>query len=151
MLGFRQMKRINTALSRISPLAPLVLRIAIGGIMLYHGIDKLRGGMDGVEGMFTMMDVPAPALSAPLVTALEVIGGIALIAGLGTRLAAASLAAVLTGAVLFVKTDLGIISSGPMPGAELDIALLAGLVALLLLGPGNMSADRAVGLEPALT
>lgn len=100
------MKRINTTLSRVSPLAPLVLRIAIGGIMLYHGIDKLRGGMDGVEGMFTTMDVPAPAVSAPLVTALEVIGG---------------------------------------------IALLAGLVALLLLGPGNVSADRAVGLEPALT
>lgn len=145
------MERINTTLSRISPLAPLVLRIAIGGIMLYHGIDKLRGGVDGVEGMFTMMDVPAPALSAPVVTALEIIGGIALLAGLGTRLAAASLAAVLAGALLFVKADLGIISSGPMPGAELDIALLAGLVALLLLGPGNVSADRAVGLEPVLT
>ena len=97
-----------------------------------------------------MMEVPAPALTAPLVTALETIGGLALLAGIGTRVAAASLAAVLAGAVVFVKTDLGIISSGPMPGAELDIALLAGLVALLLLGPGNLSADRAVGLEPAL-
>lgn len=144
------MTRFNTALSRISSLAPLVLRLAIGGLMTYHGIDKLRGGIDGVEAMFTMMDVPAPALTAPLVTALEIIGGFALLAGIGTRLAAASLAGVLTGALLFVKTDLGIISSGPMPGAELDIALLAGLVALLLLGPGNVSADRAVGLEPAL-
>lgn len=98
-----------------------------------------------------MLDVPAPALTAPLVTALEIIGGLALLAGIGTRLAAASLAGVLTGALLCIKTDLGIISSGPMPGAELDIALLAGLVALLLLGPGNVSADRAVGLEPALT
>jgi putative oxidoreductase len=145
------MTRFNTALSRISSLAPLVLRLAIGGLMTYHGFDKLRGGMDGVEAMFTMMDVPAPTLTAPLVTALEIIGGLALVAGIGTRLAAASLAAVLTGALLFVKTDLGIISSGPMPGAELDIALLAGLIALLLLGPGNMSADRAVGLEPVLT
>lgn len=144
------MTRFNTALSRISSLAPLVLRLAIGGLMTYHGFDKLRGGIDGVEAMFTMMDVPAPALTAPLVTALEIIGGFALLAGIGTRLAAASLAGVLTGALLFVKTDLGIISSGPMPGAELDIALLAGLVALLLLGPGNVSADRAVGLEPAL-
>jgi putative oxidoreductase len=145
------MTRFNTALSRISSLAPLVLRLAIGGLMTYHGFDKLRGGIEGVEAMFTMMDVPAPALTAPLVTALEIIGGLALLAGIGTRLAAASLAGVLTGALLFVKTDLGIISSGPMPGAELDIALLAGLVALLLLGPGNVSADRAVGLEPALT
>lgn len=145
------MTRINTALSRISPLAPLVLRLAIGGIMLYHGIDKLRGGVGGVEDMFTMMDVPAPAATAPLVTAVEIIGGLALIIGIGTRLAAASLAIVLTGAVLLVKADLGIISSGPMPGAELDIALLAGLVALLLLGPGDLSADRAAGLEPAAT
>jgi putative oxidoreductase len=145
------MKRINTTLARISPLAPLVLRLTVGGIMLYHGINKLRGGMEGVEAMFAMMEVPAPSLSAPLVTALEVIGGVALLAGLGTRLAAASLAAVLIGALFFVKADLGIISSGPMPGAELDIALLGGLVALVLFGPGNVSADRAVGLEPAFT
>lgn len=145
------MTRINKALSRLSSLAPLVLRLAIGGLMTYHGFDKLRGGIAGVEEMFTMMEVPAPALTAPLVTALEIVGGLALLAGIGTRVAAASLAAVLTGALLFVKTDLGIISSGPMPGAELDIALLAGLVALLLLGPGNVSADRAVGLEPALS
>lgn len=145
------MKRINTTLARLSPLAPLVLRIAIGAIMLYHGINKLRGGMEGVETMFATMEAPAPSLSAPLVTAVEVIGGVALMVGLGTRLAAASLAAVLVGALFLVKADLGIISSGPMPGAELDIALLGGLVALLLLGPGNVSADRAVGLEPALT
>lgn len=33
-----------------------------------------------------------------------------------------------------------------MPGAELDIALLAGLVALLLLGPGRISIDRVIGI-----
>lgn len=99
----RRMTRINTALSRMSSLAPLVLRLALGGLMAYHGFDKLRGGMDGVEEMFTMMEVPAPALSAPLVTALEIVGGIALIAGIGTRLAAAALAGVLAGALLFVK------------------------------------------------
>ena len=83
---------LNTAPSRISSLAPLVLRLAIGGLMAYHGFDKLRGGIDGVETMFTMMDVPAPALTATVVTALETIGGIALLVGIGTRLTAASLA-----------------------------------------------------------
>ena len=34
-----------------------------------------------------------------------------------------------------------------MPGAELDIALLAGPVAILALGPGSPSLDRAVGLD----
>ena len=53
------------------------------------------------------------------------------------------------GALPYVKTDLGVISSEPMPGAELDIALLAGLVAVVLLGPGTPLIDRATGLDPA--
>lgn len=143
------MIRINAALDRMSSLAPLVLRIAIGVVMAYHGVNKLRGGIDGVEEMFTMMDVPAPGVTAPLVAIIEVVGGVALVVGIATRLAAAALALVLAGALVLVKSDLGIISSGPMPGAELDIALLAGLVAVMLLGPGDLSADRAAGLEPA--
>lgn len=141
------MMNLNAAAGRLSALAPLVLRLAIGGVMGYHGIQKLTGGLAGVEEMFRMFQVPAPAATAAAVTAIEIIAGFALLVGVGTRLAAAALALVLLGAIVFVKSDLGIISSQPMPGAELDIALLAGLVALILLGPGPLSADRAVGLE----
>lgn len=143
------MTRMNLALSRLSSFAPLVLRVAIGGVMAFHGIEKVRGSIDGVETMFTMMSVPAPAFTAPLVAGIEIVAGLALIAGVATRIAAALLALVLAGAIVFVKLDLGIISSGPMPGAELDIALLAGLIALLFLGPGDLSVDRAIGVEPA--
>ncbi len=142
------MTNLNAALGRLSSLAPLVLRLAIGGVMAYHGIDKFRGGIGGVEEMFQMWQVPAPAVTAAAVAVIEIVAGLALLVGVGTRLAAAALSVVLLGAMLFVKTDLGIISSQPMPGAELDIALLAGLVALILLGPGPLSADQAVGLEP---
>lgn len=34
-----------------------------------------------------------------------------------------------------------------LPGAELDLTLLAGLTALMILGPGPLSVDRATGLE----
>ncbi|MDP9440915.1 MAG: DoxX family protein [Actinomycetota bacterium] len=117
--------------------------------MAYHGFSKLFGGLDGVTGMFEMMEVPAPPVAAPVVTFIEIVAGLALIAGIGTRIAAPLLAIVLLGALVLVKVDLGIISSGPMPGAELDLALLAGLVALLLMGPGDVSADRAFGLAHA--
>lgn len=142
------MTNLNAALGRLSSLAPLVLRLAIGGVMAYHGIDKFRGGIGGVEEMFKMWQVPAPAVTAAAVAVIEIVAGLALLVGVGTRLAAAALSVVLLGAMLFVKIDLGIISSQPMPGAELDIALLAGQVALFLLGPGPLSADQAVGLEP---
>lgn len=58
--SFLRMTRINTALSRISSLAPLVLHLAIGGLLGLPGFDKLRGGIDGVEPMFTMMDARRP-------------------------------------------------------------------------------------------
>jgi len=142
------MTTTNAAIGRLSTFGPLVLRLGIGLVMAYHGIDKFRGGIGGVEEMFRMWEVPAPGITAPLVAVIEIVGGTALILGIGTRLSAAMLAAVLVGAILFVKTDLGLISTGPMPGAELDLALLSGLVALVLMGPGPVSASRALGIGP---
>lgn len=141
------MTNMNAAIGRLASLAPLVLRLAIGGVMAYHGVEKFRGGIGGVEEMFQMWGVPAPGFTAPAVAVVEIVAGLALVVGIGARVAAAALAVVLVGAVFYVKTDLGIISSGPMPGAELDIALFAGLAALILMGPGPASADRAAGLE----
>ena len=54
------------------------------------------------------------------------------------------------GAILYVKADLGIISSEPMPGAELDLAYLAGLVAVFAAhGVGRLSLDAILRLEQA--
>lgn len=47
-----------------------------------------------------------------------------------------------------MKADLGIISTTPMPGAEIDIALLAGLVVVFIVGPGAAAVDGAIGVEP---
>lgn len=51
-------------------------------------------------------------------------------------------------AITYVKLDLGVISSEPMPGAELDLALLAGLVAVIVTGTGMASVDARLGVEP---
>lgn len=92
--------------------------------------------------------MPAPGLAAPLTAVVEIVAGILLVVGLGTRVAAMALSAVMIGALIYVKQDLGIISSVPMPGAELDLALLAGLVAVIVLGPGRLSLDHQLGIEP---
>lgn len=48
-----------------------------------------------------------------------------------------------------MKLDIGLIAGtgASMPGAELDLALLAGLVAVLLLGPGRPSLDHVLNIE----
>ena len=142
------MYQICSTLNRGRPAAPLVLRIVIGGLFIWHGIDKFNVGISMIEEMFTMWGVPAPGLTAPLTAVVEIVAGIMLVVGLGTRVAAMALSVVMIGALIYVKQDLGIISSQPMPGAELDLALLAGLVAVIVLGPGRLSLDHQVGIEP---
>lgn len=142
------MHQVCSILNRGRPLAPLVLRVVLGGLFIWHGIDKFDAGISMIEDMFTMWGVPVPGLTAPLTAVVEIVAGVMLVLGLGTRIAAMALSVVMVGALIYVKQDLGIISSEPMPGAELDLALLAGLVAILVLGPGQFSADHQVGIEP---
>lgn len=142
------MHQVCRTLSRARPVAPLVLRVVIGGLFIWHGIDKFDVGISMIEDMFRMWGVPAPGFTAPLTAVVEIVAGTLLVLGLGTRLAATALSVVSIGALIYVKQDLGIISSEPMPGAELDLALLGGLIAVIVLGPGPISLDHRLGIEP---
>ena len=139
---------LATALNRLSSAAPLVIRIILGVLFIYHGVDKFDVGLDNVEAAFDSWGVPAPGISAPAVAIFELVGGVALVLGLATRVVAALFVVQLAGALIYVKQDLGILSSEPMPGAELDLAYIGGLVALVLLGPGWLSLDERLRLEP---
>jgi uncharacterized membrane protein YphA (DoxX/SURF4 family) len=142
------MHQVCSTLNRFRPAAPLVLRVVLGGLFIWHGIDKFDTGISMVEGAFRGWDVPAPGLTAPLTAVVEIVAGAALVLGIGTRIAAMLLGVVSIGALVYVKQDLGIISSAPMPGAELDLALLAGNLALIVHGPGRISLDHQLGIEP---
>jgi len=127
----------------------VILRLGLGLVFAVHGWQKLANGPAGFAGMLTGLGVAAPAVFSWLVTIAELVGGIMLFLGLLTRLVTLPLIATIIGAILLVKTDLGIIAPAgtPTPGAELDIVLLAGLVALLLMGPGRLSIDHMVGVD----
>lgn len=143
------MHQVCSTLNRGRPAAPLVLRVVLGGLFIWHGIDKFDVGISMIEDMFQMWGVPAPGVTAPLTAVVEIVAGVMLVLGLGTRVAAMVLSVVMVGALVYVKQDLGVISSAPMPGAELDLAMLAGLVAILVIGPGRASLDDRLGIEPA--
>ncbi|MBA2530110.1 MAG: DoxX family protein [Euzebyales bacterium] len=119
--------------------------------MAAHGWQKLTmmGPANFGRDMLAGLGIPAPVAFGYLVTFTELIGGLLLIVGLLTRLATLPLIVNLTVATIAVKLDLGLIAAtgAPMPGAELDLSLIAGLVAVLLLGPGRPSLDHLLGIE----
>jgi len=128
--------------NRARPLALLVTRVIVGVVFFWHGLSKFRGGLDGVEGMFTEWGVPIPGLAVLFVALVELVGGIGLILGLGSRIWALVLSIVMIGALFYVKADLGITG-----GANTDLGLLAALVSIIGSGPGAVSADAAMSLD----
>lgn len=115
--------------------ALLVLRLAAGIIFVLHGYGKLFGHAPGMEmftGMVGNLGFPAAGAFAYLAALTEFIGGIALILGVAVRIAAPLLAIVMLVAFVAVK-KLG------LPAGDPDLALLAIVVALGMMGPGRYS------------
>jgi len=123
-------------------LALLLIRLMVGGSFCAHGAQKLFVfGIAGITKGFTQFGVPLPAITAPLVTFVELFAGIALIIGLLTRLAAFGLAIDMLGAMAFVHFKNGFF----LPtGYEYALTLLVICLAIMTAGPGRYSLDANI-------
>jgi len=130
-------------------IALLLIRLAVGVIMVAHGYQKVfTYGLAGVSGGFAQMGIPMANIVGPLVALVELLGGIALIIGLLTRLAALGLAIDMLGAILLVHFKNGFF----LPqGYEFVLALFTMAVALAFMGAGEFSLDGLIGRRKGLT
>ena len=119
-----------------------LLRVIAGVIFFAHGYQKVfTFGFAGVAGFFGQMGVPMPGFTGPAIGTLEVVGGLALILGLLTRIFGFLLACDMLGAILFVHAKAGFF----MPnGMELVLALCGMAATLAIAGGGGFSADTAL-------
>ncbi|MGH7446285.1 MAG: DoxX family protein [Longimicrobiales bacterium] len=119
-----------------------LLRVVTGLIFAMHGWQKLfQFGLEGVTSGFAEMGVPLPAITAPGVSLLELVGGIALIVGLLTRVFSALLAIDMIGAILIVHLAAGFF----LPeGYEFALIMFAASAALALMGAGAWSVDHVI-------
>lgn len=123
--------------------AQTILRVVIGFLFAAHGWQKyFQFTLDGTTAAFGQMGIPAAGLVAPVVATLEIVGGIALILGVLTRIFAVLLTVNMLGAIFLVHISAGVfVEAG---GYELVLALAAGAAAIALLGAGRISVDRFI-------
>lgn len=124
----------------LQPLGPLLARACVGWVFLWSGWGKL-GALEQVVENFRGWGIPAPEMLAPFVSGVEFVGGILLLLGLFTRIAAVPLAItmiVAIGSVLWADVhslfDLLALS---------EFAYLAIFIWLALAGAGALSLDHA--------
>ncbi len=128
-----------------------ILRLVLGVVFLAHGSQKMLGwfggyGFHGTMGFFEHLGMPAPV--AFLVICTEFFGGLGLIVGLLTRIAALGIGVEMIGAIFMVHLPNGFFMNwyGTQKGEGFEYHLLAiaTAAALLLRGAGAFSLDRAL-------
>jgi putative oxidoreductase len=129
---------------RTRVLAAIVLvRLMVGSVFLSEGIQKFLFPAALGVGRFTAIGIPAPAVMAPFVGAVEIVCGLLLILGFLTRLAAVPLLIDILVAIATTKAPM-LLKSGfwaAVHEARTDYCMLLGLVFLLIAGAGAWSVD----------
>ena len=137
----------------LARIAPLPLRLIIGYGFLAHGLAKLERGPEHFVSIVHAIGVPFPGAMGWLTILLEIACGLFMLAGAFVPLIALPMLAVLAVALVTVHVQFGFTSiklldvtpSGPRfgpPGMETDLLYIAGLVTLVLGGPGPMAVDN---------
>jgi putative oxidoreductase len=135
--------------------AAIPLRLIVGYGFMEHGYAKIVHGPENFVGILHAIGVPAPTLMAWATILVELVGGLAVLAGAFVPLVAVPMAAVLLVATFTVHLPngfssiklLAVTAAGArfgQPGYETDLLYLACLAALVLGGSGPLAIDDVI-------
>jgi len=126
--------------SRLASIGLLLLRLAIGGMMIHHGQEKLADPQQFADTYVASLHLPFPLFFSYAAGFSELIGSWLLILGLLTPLGALAITGTMS-----VAAYQHILTAGfNIYVLELVVLYLGGSVALLLLGPGRISFDAPI-------
>jgi putative oxidoreductase len=132
--------------------APLPLRLVIGYGFIAHGWAKLSRGPAGFAKLLDQIGAPLPEVAAWVSTIIEILGGLAILAGALVAVVSVPLIVTMLVAMFTVHlrygfsaiNTIGLTADGPQfgpPGYEVNLLYIAGLLALILAGAGPLSID----------
>ena len=136
-----------------APTTTVLIRLMIGAVFLSEGIQKFLLPEQVGSGRFATIGLPAPDLLAPFVGGVEITAGTLVLLGLGTRIAAVPLIAIMCVALATTKWPI-LVERGFWAAAHesrTDWAMLLGSLFLLIEGGGPWSVDATLAQDPDRT
>ena len=113
------------------------VRVMMAIVVMVAGYQKLTGGIGGVAVFFGSAGIPAPDIMAPFIVALELLGGILLLIGLGTRWLG-----LLYVAEFLVASFVVVLPRSGWSAGRLELMLVAAGLTFFLAGGGKASVDE---------
>jgi putative oxidoreductase len=124
----------------------LLARTGVGAVFIAHGWQKIQVGITTTSDQFTALDVPLPTAFAVYATFVELLGGAALILGLGLPVAGVLLFIDMAGAFAFINGQNGIFLVDEQGVARngFELIMVLGLAGLLFAagGGGRLTLDH---------
>jgi putative oxidoreductase len=117
----------------------LISRVFLAILFILAGWGKLTG-LEGTAQYFGAIGLPMPSVTAVLVGLVEFVGGLAILIGFQTRIAAIVVALFTIGATLVAHMDFAEGMNALM--AQKNLAIAGGLLLLAVTGAGAYSVDR---------
>lgn len=137
----KKIHNFHSFLNQLDSVALLIARLAIGWVFLWAGFGKL-GNLEPVIGYFESLGVPFASVQAPIVAALELLGGLALILGFATRYFSAILAGIMGVAIL--TAHIGDISKFSDVLKIYEFVYILIFMIFISLGAGKLSIDKLI-------
>ena len=125
----------------------LLLRSVFGCFLAWHGVNKVRGGLDGTAGWFASIGMKWPRLQARIAAVTEIGAGLMLAVGFLTPLAGAAVIATMLVAIVTVHWRVGFFVFLPGQGWEYCASIAVAGAAIVIVGPGRASFDYWLGLQ----
>jgi len=124
----------------IQSLGFLLLRIAIGTMLIHHGYEKLENIENFADAFVRPLHLPFPIVSSYFAAFAEIVGSWMVICGLGTRLGALAI----LGTISFAIYHALFTSGFNIYLLELLVLYWGGAACIVLSGPGNFSIDHLI-------
>ena len=114
-----------------------LVRLMMGIILVVAGVTKWLPGIGGTVAFFSQLGIPLPPVMGPLIASGEVLGGLLLVAGFGSRVVGLWFVCEFLVTAFYVKLGRG----AGWDAARIDLMLLVGSLMLVVAGGGKLALD----------